>query len=97
MPRRSRPDGVAFDGHPVRDTMPRAPAPSGTRDRVRRVLTRRSGVVTSGSLLERESTLGVLLMLPGALLLMVFMAYPFFLGVWLSLSDSVIGRMGHFI
>ena len=36
-------------------------------------------------------------MLPGALLLMVFMAYPFFLGIWLSLTDSMIGRMGHFI
>ncbi len=25
------------------------------------------------------------------------MAYPFFLGIWLSLTDSMIGRMGHFI
>jgi multiple sugar transport system permease protein len=53
--------------------------------------------VTSGSLLERESSLGVLLMLPGALLLMVFMAYPFFLGIWLSLTDAGIGRPGEFI
>jgi multiple sugar transport system permease protein len=36
-------------------------------------------------------------MVPGALLLMVFMAYPFFLGIWLSLTDSMIGRMGHFV
>ncbi len=36
-------------------------------------------------------------MLPGALLLMVFMAYPFLLGIWLSLTDSAIGRMGSFI
>jgi len=36
-------------------------------------------------------------MLPGALLLMVFMAYPFFLGIWLSLTDSTIGRIGHFV
>ncbi len=57
----------------------------------------RGGAVTTGSLLERESSLGVILMLPGALLLMVFMAYPFFLGIWLSLTDSMIGRMGHFI
>lgn len=47
--------------------------------------------------LDRESSLGVILMLPGALLLMVFMAYPFFLGIWLSLTDSTIGRIGHFI
>jgi multiple sugar transport system permease protein len=57
----------------------------------------RGGAVTTGSLLERESSLGIILMLPGALLLMVFMAYPFFLGIWLSLTDSMIGRMGHFI
>jgi multiple sugar transport system permease protein len=48
-------------------------------------------------MLERESSLGVLLMLPGAILLMVFMAYPFFLGIWLSVTDSAIGRMGRFI
>jgi multiple sugar transport system permease protein len=47
--------------------------------------------------MEREGSLGVILMLPGALLLMVFMAYPFLLGIWLSLTDSLIGRAGHFI
>ncbi len=48
-------------------------------------------------LLEREASLGVILMLPGMLLLMVFMAYPFLLGIWLSLTDSMIGQLGHFI
>jgi multiple sugar transport system permease protein len=58
----------------------------------------RGSAVTTGALLERESSLGVILMLPGALLLMVFMAYPFFLGIWLSLTDSAIGRgIGKFI
>ena len=58
----------------------------------------RGSAVTSGSLLERESSLGVILMLPSALLLIVFMAYPFFLGIWLSLTDSTIGRgIGQFI
>jgi len=58
----------------------------------------RGTAVTTGSLLERESSLGVILMLPGAFLLMVFMAYPFFLGIWLSLTDSSIGRgLGQFI
>ncbi len=36
-------------------------------------------------------------MIPGALLLIVFMAYPFFLGIWLSLTDSAIGSLGEFI
>jgi multiple sugar transport system permease protein len=57
----------------------------------------RGGAVTSGSLLEREASLGIILMLPGALLLMVFMAYPFFLGIWLSVTDSMIGQIGQFI
>jgi multiple sugar transport system permease protein len=57
----------------------------------------RGTAVTTGSLLERESSLGVILMLPGALLLIVFMAYPFFLGIWLSLTDSAIGQMGEYI
>jgi len=48
-------------------------------------------------LLERERSLGILLMLPGACLLILFMAYPFFLGIWLSLSDSRIGQLGNFI
>jgi multiple sugar transport system permease protein len=48
-------------------------------------------------LLERQASLGVILMIPGVILLMVFMAYPFFLGIWLSMSDSMIGRIGRFI
>jgi multiple sugar transport system permease protein len=57
----------------------------------------RGSAVTTKGLLEHESSLGVILMLPGALLLMVFMAYPFFLGIWLSVTDSMIARAGHFI
>ncbi len=52
---------------------------------------------TSGSLLERESSLGIILMLPGAFLLILFMAYPFFFGIWLSLTDSSVGEMGQYI
>ncbi|MCL4465391.1 MAG: sugar ABC transporter permease [Chloroflexi bacterium] len=47
--------------------------------------------------LDRESTLGPLLMLPGALLLVVFLAYPFFLGIWLSMTDTTLGRPGNFV
>ena len=43
---------------------------------------------------DRERNLGIILMLPGAILLIAFMAYPFFLGIWLSLTDSTIGRIG---
>jgi len=47
--------------------------------------------------LERPTSLGITLMLPGVLLLLVFMAYPFFLGIWLSLTDSRIGMPGAYI
>jgi multiple sugar transport system permease protein len=49
------------------------------------------------ALLENERSLGLLLMLPGLLLLTVFMAYPFFLGLWLSVTDSTIGHAGRFV
>ncbi len=48
-------------------------------------------------LFDREPSLGIILMLPGAFLLMLFMAYPFFLGIWLSLTNSMIGQLGRFI
>ena len=61
------------------------------------VIDSRSKFFSLKSLLERETSLGIILMLPGALLLMIFMAYPFFLGIWLSLTDSVLGRVGEYI
>jgi multiple sugar transport system permease protein len=36
-------------------------------------------------------------MLPGVLLLLVFMAYPFVLGIWLAMTDSRIGMPGTFV
>jgi multiple sugar transport system permease protein len=56
---------------------------------------RRAAGVTA--FLENERVLGLLLMLPGVLLLTVFMAYPFFLGLWLSVTDSTIGHAGRFV
>jgi multiple sugar transport system permease protein len=39
----------------------------------------------------------MILMLPGGLLLMAFMGYPFLLGIWLSLTDTMIGLPGEFV
>jgi multiple sugar transport system permease protein len=62
------------------------------------VAPRRAGVWRQpGLLLEREGSLGVLLMLPGFILLFTFMAYPFALGIWLSLTNTRIGIPGTFI
>jgi len=61
------------------------------------VVQSRDSTFSLKGLLERQASLGIILMLPGALLLMVFMAYPFFLGIWLSLTDSIIGNIGQYI
>lgn len=42
-------------------------------------------------LLERESVLAYIFMTPGGLLLLVFMAYPFFLGIYISFTDRMVG------
>ena len=44
-----------------------------------------------GALREREAILAYLFMLPGGLLLVLFMAYPFFLGIYLSLTNKLVG------
>lgn len=46
---------------------------------------------------NREARLGYLLLVPALSLLLVFVAYPFFFGIWLSLSNAQIGVTGHFI
>ena len=41
--------------------------------------------------------LGLLFMLPAGIMLLVFLTYPLFLGVWLGMTDVKVGRPGHFI
>ena len=40
---------------------------------------------------DREAPLAYLFMVPGALLLLLFIAYPFGLGIYLSLTDKMVG------
>jgi len=47
--------------------------------------------------LESERLLASLLLAPTVLLLGTFIAYPFVSGVWLSLSDTSVGNVGHFV
>ena len=44
-----------------------------------------------------RNALGMLFMLPAALLLLVFLTYPLGLGVWLGFTDAKIGRAGEWI
>jgi multiple sugar transport system permease protein len=48
-------------------------------------------------LLESERLLACLLLAPTVLLLGVFIAYPFVMGVWLSLSSVSVGNPGEFV
>lgn len=53
--------------------------------------------LTRARLLEDRTVLGVAMVSPAVLLLLVLLAYPFFLGIYLSLTDSIVGRGGRFI
>lgn len=47
--------------------------------------------------LESERMLAVILLAPTVLILGLFIAYPFVMGVWLSLSNTSVGNAGHFV
>ena len=47
--------------------------------------------------LESERLLAMLLLAPTVLLLGVFIAYPFVMGVWLSLTSTSVGNPGQFV
>lgn len=47
--------------------------------------------------LDTVEVLGPLLAAPAAVILLVLLAYPLLLGVWLSLTDTSLGAGGHFI
>ena len=44
-----------------------------------------------------RNVLGMLFMLPAAAFLVLFLVYPLGLGIWLSFTDSKIGRPGDFV
>ena len=49
------------------------------------------------SLMEQEPVLGWILVTPALAVLLVFIAYPFLYGLWLSLTDSQGGNLGSFV
>ena len=56
-----------------------------------------SGPAGLTRLLESERLLAALLLAPTVVLLGVFIAYPFIMGVWLAMSDTSVGNVGHFV
>src|SRR5690554_4661340 len=60
----------------------------------------RSGAAESGWLRQLIASRGFAsfwFMLPAAALLLLFLAYPLFLGIYLAMTDTTIGRSGIFI
>ena len=47
--------------------------------------------------LEDERILGLVLLTPALILILVFIAYPFVLGIWMSLTDKLVGTPGNFV
>jgi multiple sugar transport system permease protein len=62
----------------------RSPAQAGLRKRL------------SGAL-ENPTVLGFLFVAPAELLLLVFLAYPFLLGIWLGFTDTIVGQEGDWV
>src|SRR5215470_7749300 len=52
---------------------------------------------TAARVLENERLLAFMLLAPTVLILGFFIAYPFVMGVWLSLSNTSVGNVGHFV
>jgi len=50
-----------------------------------------------GRVLENHHALGVMMVTPALLILAIFLAYPFGLGVWLSFTNATIGQAGRFV
>ena len=53
--------------------------------------------VSLSRLLESRNFLGLLFMLPAAVVLLLFLTYPLGLGTWLGFTDTKIGRGGEWI
>jgi len=50
-----------------------------------------------GRVLDNRNTLGLVFMLPAAVVLLLFLTYPLGLGTWLGFTDTKVGRGGEFI
>jgi len=57
----------------------------------------RSSRFGGGPVLNNKNFLGLLFMLPAAAFLILFLAYPLALGIWLSFTDTKIGQPGEFV
>jgi multiple sugar transport system permease protein len=59
--------------------------------------TRRPQMGRIATALENEKVLGFVLLTPALVLILIFIAYPFALGIWMSMTDKLVGTPGNFI
>ena len=59
--------------------------------------TRRPQMGRIATALENEKLLGFVLLTPALILILIFIAYPFALGIWMSMTDKLVGTAGNFI
>jgi len=60
-------------------------------------LVRRRPELRRAGWLEREGILGWVLSLPAIIILGTFIVWPFFVGIWLSVTDETVRRAGQFV
>jgi multiple sugar transport system permease protein len=81
----------------MKSTLP-ADTPAAERIRIaHQPLERRAQMGPIATALEDQRILGFVLLTPALLLILVFIAYPFVLGIWMSLTDKLVGTPGNFV
>jgi multiple sugar transport system permease protein len=81
----------------MKSTLP-ADTPVDARIRIAEApLPRRASMGRIATALEDQRILGFVLLTPALILILVFIAYPFALGIWMSLTDKLVGTAGNFI
>jgi len=86
----NRAEQVAPYGDPV-------PVSIGHVERTAEGVWEKRHVKAKSGYLEQEHILAYLLVAPALIILTLFIAYPFILGIWLSMTDKVVGQEGHFV
>jgi multiple sugar transport system permease protein len=81
----------------MKSTLP-AETPAAARIRIaHEPLERRAQMGPIATALEDQRILGFVLLTPALILILVFIAYPFVLGIWMSLTDKLVGTSGNFV
>ncbi len=60
-------------------------------------ITQSAGMRPHVPLLERQAVLGYTMLIPALFIILMFKGYPFLLGIWLSLTDRVVGEAKGFV